>query len=64
MANLSKGLKPCPFCGSEAKLEYHYPPFGKRRQSIVQCIRCRCNSGKWGRLDKAIEAWNRRVNDG
>lgn len=56
-------LKHCPFCGSEAKLEYQYPPFGKRRISIVRCNRCRCNSGEWGRVDNAIKAWNRRVKD-
>ena len=55
-------LKPCPFCGSEAKLMYYYP-IGGRRQTVVNCTSCRCNSGRWGRSDKAIEAWNRRAKD-
>ena len=61
---MDEELKRCPFCGSEAKFKRYYPPFfGKRRRSIVQCTSCRCNSGEWGRADKAIESWNRRVND-
>lgn len=56
-------LKPCPFCGEKAEFFHVYPPFGRRRLSVVQCTHCRCNSGKWGRSDKAIEAWNRRQDE-
>ena len=57
-------LKPCPFCGATAEVNKHYPPYGRRIKVIVRCTICRCNSGEWGRTDKAIEAWNRRANDG
>ena len=57
-------LKPCPFCGGEAKMYRYYPPFGRRSRVTVRCTICRCNSGEWGRKDKAIEAWNRRWADG
>jgi len=56
-------LKPCPFCGATAEVHKHYPPFGGRVRVTVRCTICRCNSGEWGRTDKAIEAWNRRVSD-
>ena len=54
-------LKPCPFCSASAEIYKHYPPFGKRVRVSVRCTNCRCNSGEWGRTDKAIEAWNRRA---
>ena len=54
-------LKPCPFCGATAEINKHYPPFQRRVKVTVRCMKCRCNSGEWGRTDKAIEAWNRRV---
>lgn len=54
-------LKPCPFCGSDAKLEQHYPYMQRRIVSKICCTKCRANSGIWGMKNKAIEAWNRRV---
>lgn len=56
-------LKPCPFCGGEAELKQFYPAFGRRVKTTVECMVCRCNSGTWGRKDKAIEAWNRRAEE-
>ena len=53
-------LKRCPHCGGEAELYKYWPAFGRRRQTVVRCTKCKCNSGAWGRRDKAIEAWNRR----
>lgn len=57
-------LKPCPFCGGKAVLRHFYPAFGARMRSKVICKKCRCNSGEWGRTDKAVEAWNRRADNG
>lgn len=57
-------LKPCPFCGGEAEVKRYYHPFSRRSRVTVKCMICRCNSGEWGRVDKAIEAWNRRVDNG
>ena len=56
-------LKPCPFCGGEAEVHKHYPPFGRRVIVTVRCTKCRSNSGNWGRTDKAIESWNRRMTE-
>ena len=57
-------LKLCPFCSAKAEIHRHYPPFNGRVRVCVRCTECRGNSGEWGRTDKAVEAWNRRADDG
>ena len=67
-------LKPCPFCGGEAKMKHGYP--GKQckslRQAFVQCVKCGCRTvtykqlayQAWSDVDRhAAEVWNRRCND-
>nr|DAH76866.1 MAG TPA: restriction alleviation protein [Caudoviricetes sp.] len=57
-------LKPCPFCGGEARL---FVSDGVR----VLCTKCRASSKilvdsecyKTSAVEKVIEAWNRRTND-
>lgn len=56
-------LKPCPFCGADAEIYRHYPNFARRVIVTVRCTQCRGNSGDWGRIDKAKNAWNRRVEE-
>ena len=64
-------LKPCPFCGGEARLKHGYPnrQCKSLRQSLVQCNVCKCRTvtykqfpyQAWSDVDRiAIEAWNRR----
>ena len=54
-------LKPCPFCGGEAKLNRQITPLGKKQWTV----KCDCGvlfhyrNRRW----KAIEAWNRRASD-
>lgn len=65
---MSDGLKPCPFCGHEAKAEGMKK--GKRRRvAYVQCRVCNARSavyeGEVGEAyadlaREAAEAWNRR----
>ena len=51
-------LKPCPFCGGEAKL---YSAF-KKKKAFVLCKSCEASSPMRTEAE-AIEAWNRRAND-
>lgn len=60
-------LKPCPFCGGEARL--HHGANGINQTSFVMCDRCRVrNEGTeistlYSSDEKAIDAWNRRADD-
>lgn len=50
-------LKPCPFCGGEARLDMDFD------WSYVYCINCQAQIERaWKK--EAIEAWNRRAEDG
>ena len=65
-------MKPCPFCGGKAHMEYDSRSYmnGKStRVSYVYCEVCNSRSPKFDRLEcnprsiaegKAVEAWNRR----
>lgn len=56
-------LKPCPFCGAEGDITYNYD-----KKFVPYCINTDCflNELEYGfeTQQEAIEAWNRRTNDG
>lgn len=56
-------LKPCPFCGAEGDINYNYD-----KKFAPYCINedCFLNELNHGfeTEQEAIEAWNRRTNDG
>lgn len=54
-------LKPCPFCGGKPQMIV-----GTTEYSLTQirCTVCQNCTAYWQGYDKAIEKWNRRVNDG
>lgn len=56
-------LKPCPHCGGKAKVgcEKYWQPRVSRR---IICAKCYSSSGWYSTEEEAIEAWNRRCNDG
>ena len=57
-------LKPCPFCGSDAKV-LHYEDltidFASMYKHYVICLKCKANTDLKASVEDAIEAWNRRV---
>lgn len=61
-------LKPCPFCGGEARInadtEAIRDSLGRLWAFNAVCDRCCATSGLTYTVDKAIEAWNRRSDDG
>lgn len=58
-------LKPCPFCGKEAKLHRDSWPTddkgGKAVAFWVKCAPCGSSSGEFKSREKAIAAWNKRA---
>ena len=52
-------LKPCPCCGGKAEPWQHFNGGWK-----VWCPKCKLQTGLFRLVEYAIEAWNRRVNDG
>ena len=61
-------LKPCPFCGAEARVcGFHYSLLdiaGEPKDFCVICNDCSASSYHYANTpDKAIAAWNRRAND-
>lgn len=51
---MSDKLKPCPFCGGEARLIGHSP-------YSITCCKCRATTVICDTPEKAINEWNRRV---
>ena len=58
-------LKPCPFCGGEAKIKcgeivnrYNTAVY---RHYHVECMSCGVDTRNFDTDDEAIEAWNRRT---
>lgn len=51
---MSDKLKPCPFCGGEARLIGHFP-------YTITCCKCRATTVFYNTPEKAIDAWNNRV---
>lgn len=65
------GLRPCPFCGGEAKLKHGFPRQQRSGiyQTLIQCKDCGCRTLVFRQLayesrqdvDKqAVTTWNRR----
>ena len=61
---MSKELKPCPFCGGEAKLVKRklkagfYPSGGT---FYVHCKKCLIATQPRNKQEPVIEAWNKRL---
>lgn len=55
-------LKPCPFCGSkEVRMRFD----SVIESYYVTCKKCGAEVSQfYGLKDEAVEAWNRRANDG
>lgn len=57
-------LKPCPFCGGEARVIPQPNYTDNRCKYFVTCTNCGIETPRTARTgEKAIEAWNRRVDN-
>lgn len=55
-------LKPCPFC-EESKMVFARKILTRNRWHVL-CDNCKCRTGQYLTRQEAVEAWNRRANDG
>lgn len=56
-------LKPCPFCGGEAKIAVDFGLFAQESQTCG-CLKCGCRLNLSETRKKSIKAWNTRVEGG
>ena len=64
-------LLPCPFCGGEAQIRYIGNNSGfmgytsnilmRSKPGFVMCLNCEVTTSRNSRVCRAIEKWNRRV---
>lgn len=52
-------LKPCPFCGGEAKIKKNI----LNEDIYVECRNCYSRTDGFGITEYAIEQWNRRYSE-
>lgn len=60
---MSEELKPCPFCGGEAKTKSSVDVFGHEGFFSVLCRKCYVRTGCYETEAEVIEAWNRRADE-
>lgn len=56
-------LKPCPFCGNSAYTHISYKIHSRKVRYVTKCTKCNANM-EYRSEKAAIEAWNRRAEDG
>ena len=58
-------LKPCPFCGGKGRLKsYISGKWKKKAFYYAECSVCGVRTALSYVLGEAVEAWNRRTEDG
>ena len=50
-------LKPCPFCGGEAKI------YRSKYDAFVGCDKCHISTWSGDSEQELVDAWNRRASD-
>ena len=61
---MSNELKPCPFCGNNAKpRRFTIGIFKRTTVHYVECVMCRVRTSVELNIKVAAEVWNRRAND-
>lgn len=56
-------LKPCPFCGSKNVTIIEGVTNFFEKINYVLCRSCQCRGASSRFEERAVEVWNRRVND-
>jgi len=56
-------LKPCPFCGGEAKVHFEKTGIGNTIYT-AECCTCRIQTPFGGSKERVADLWNRRATHG
>lgn len=57
-------LKPCPFCGGKAEIKVSKKHKKFPFRVVCKRLSCAAKTARWNKLDGAINAWNRRADNG
>ena len=60
---MTEKLKPCPFCGGEARINIFAHGWNGYSVSCSNIYKCRATQEKFNTEKEAIEAWNTRVGE-
>lgn len=60
---MSEPLKPCPFCGGEARISDYKTEYDTDSFWAVECSNCYAKSDTRIYDEQSIEAWNTRADD-
>ena len=60
---MTEKLKPCPFCGGDAKVLPGSGIFNDQMLWVAICVECKAKSRDFWTQDEAIAAWNRRADE-
>lgn len=55
-------LRPCPFCGNP-NVVFGYDSAALFEHNYICCTNCGASSGNFETKEKAIKAWNKRINN-
>lgn len=61
---MSEKLRPCPFCGGEARIAKRWDDERNHDVWWIVCDECDMMTYESNTEEWLIEAWNRRANDG
>lgn len=60
--NKPEQLKPCPFCGADEDSGLHIETIWDDKEKFrIMCENCGAEIGDFKTIEKAVEAWNKRV---
>jgi len=57
---MAETIKPCPFCGGVAEVNYYADPINEVTYCVVKCQECESYGASCNMQEEAIPIWNNR----